>query len=210
MRIFARPFIVRLIIKINIIVFALWYLSLYAQSDFMVENFLVSWDSLIEGRPWTLLTSVFSHNSFIHIFLNMYVLYGFGSAMESALGSKRFLNFYLVAGIIASLSHCLVSNFILGAPALPALGASGAVAGVILVFSLIFPKERILLLGIIPLPAIWGAVLLVALDLWGLLSQARGSGLPIGHGAHLGGALAGLLYYVFILRSRFAKTDHPA
>ena len=204
MRILGRPGITLLIIKLNIVVFALWYIFSSLNSSFMIENFLVSWVHLLDGRVWTLITSVFSHNNFLHIFLNMYVLYGFGSALESTIGPKSYLKFYLIAGIIASLCHCLVSAFLLGEPGLPALGASGAVSGVILVFSLLFPAEKILLLGLIPLPAIWGAVFLVGIDVWGLVSQTQGGGLPIGHGAHLGGALTGLIYYFFILRSRFA------
>lgn len=204
MRIFGRPAITLLIIKLNILVFALWYIFSTTDSMFMFENFLVSWVHVEDGRVWTLITSVFSHNAFLHIFLNMYALYGFGSALESIIGPKSYLRFYLMAGIIASLSHCLVSAYLLGDPGLPALGASGAVSGVILVFSLLFPSEKILLLGLIPLPAIWGAILLVGLDVWGLVSQTHGSGLPIGHGAHLGGAFTGLIYYFLFLRSRFA------
>lgn len=189
---------VNVIITLNIIVFVMWYLM---PVEFMMNNFLVSYTGLMEGRVWTLITSVFSHSSFFHIFINMYVLYGFGQAMETVMGTKRLVSFYLTAGIIASLTHSLVSAYVLGQPELPALGASGAVAGVILLFSLLFPREKILLLGIIPMPAIIGALVFVGLDLWGLVSQAQGTnGLPIGHGAHLGGAFTGLLFYIFARR----------
>ena len=197
---------VNIIIKINVIIFLLWIASSYYETNFMMDNFLVSWDALKEGRVWTLLTSEFSHNMLFHILINMYVFYGFGSALESTLGSKRFVGFYLVAAIVSSLAHAMVSAFILDEPGLPALGASGAVAGVILLYSLIFPQQKILLLGLIPLPAIWGAVLLVGMDLWGLIAQADGtSSLPIGHGAHLGGALTGLIYYFGFIRPRLKK-----
>jgi membrane associated rhomboid family serine protease len=187
---------VKVIITLNIIVFAMWYLLPEA---FMFENFLVSYTGLTQGRYWTLITSVFSHYSFLHIFINMYVLYGFGQAMEGVLGTKRFVIFYLVAGIMASLTHSLVSAYLLGEPGLPALGASGSVAGLILLFSLTFPREKILLLGIIPMPAIFGALVFVGIDIWGLTAQAQGSnGLPIGHGAHLGGSFAGLIYFFLI------------
>ena len=189
---------VNLIIAINILVFCLWYIL---PTEFMFYNFLVSYSGLVEGRYWTLITSVFSHNSFFHIFINMYVLLGFGQAMEMVMGTKRFVTFYLLAGILASLTHSLVSAYILHDPDLPALGASGAVAGLILLFSLLFPREKILLLGIIPLPAIFGALVFVGLDIWGLVSQAQGTSiLPIGHGAHLGGAFTGLIFYFFTRR----------
>jgi len=132
----------------------------------------------------------------------MYVFFGFGTAIERVLGSKRFLIFYLLAGVVGSLGHCLVSSLVLHMPQIPALGASGAVSGVILVFSLMFPRERLLILGLIPIPAIFGALLFVGLDVWGLIAQSRGSTLPIGYGAHLGGAMAGLLYYIIYVRKK--------
>jgi membrane associated rhomboid family serine protease len=170
------------------------------QSPFMLNNFLVSWNALVEGRYWTLLTSEFSHIAFLHIFLNMYVLVMFGSIVEIVIGSRRFLAFYLVAAVIASISHAAVSAFLLHKPDLPALGASGAISGVVLVFCFLFPRAKLLLFGIIPMPAIVGAVLFVGIDAVGLYAQTEGGGLPIGHGAHLGGAATGILYYLFFLR----------
>ena len=87
-----------------------------------------------------------------------------------------------------------------------ALGASGALAGVILLFSLAFPKERLYILGLIPIPAIFGALAFVGLDIWGLVAQSKGGGLPIGHGAHLGGALAGGIYFL-IRRARKRRSS---
>src|ERR1700722_17040221 len=182
------PILVPLIIVINVVVFLLWMRGGEADTRFMMDNFLVSWDSLMAGRYWTLLTSVFSHNMFLHIFINMLVLNSFGTLLEQVLGRWRFVVFYLVAGVVSSLSHCLLSNFYLHQPEQAALGGSGAIAGLVLVFALIFPREKILLFGIIPLPALWGALAFVRLDIWGLMAQAGGGGLPIGHGAHLGGA----------------------
>ena len=197
-RFLRRPPVTLFIIKANIIVFVLW---IFLGQRFMYDNFLVSWTGVLEGRYWTLLTSVFSHNLLFHIFLNMYAFFGFGTVLENEIGSLRFLRFYLSAGIIASIAHSLVSAYLMGQPDLPALGASGAVSGTILLFSLLNPKEKILLLGIIPLPVLFAALVFVGLDIWGLISQTQGGDLPIGHGAHLGGALYGLVYY-FILRMR--------
>jgi membrane associated rhomboid family serine protease len=197
-----RPTVVLVIIKINFVVFFLWWLSPSVYPKFMVQNFLVSWSGLLEGRLWTLLTSVFSHNMFFHIFLNMYAFFGFGTVLENAIGSRRFLRFYLIAGLVSSLSHCLVSSFLLQDSSLPALGASGAISGVILLFALMFPDERIFLFGLIPVPALIASFFIVALDLWGLIEQTRGSSLPIGHGAHLGGAFFGYLYYFLFIKRR--------
>lgn len=181
------------ILVVNLIVFAMWYT---APPIFMAKNFLVSWLSLEQGRYWTLLTSAFSHNMFFHFIINLFVLRSFGPILENVLGPKKYLQFYLTAAIISAISHACVSNYLMHEPGQMALGASGAVAGLILLFSLLFPKEKILLLGIIPLPAIFGALAFIALDIWGLVSQTQGGGLPIGHGAHLGGSLTGILFFL--------------
>lgn len=139
---------------------------------------------------------------FFHIFINMYAFYGFGLVLENVLGRKRFLTFYLTAGIVASLAHCIVSYALMDNAALPALGASGAVSGVIMLFSLMFPHEKILLFGILPLPSMFAALLFVGLDVWGLIAQTQGGDLPIGHGAHLGGAFFGVVYYLVSVRRR--------
>ncbi len=125
----------------------MWFGCVYVPGgpQFMLDNFLVSWESLTDGRFWTLLTSAFSHNMLFHIFINMFVLRGFGTLMSEVMGAKKFLIFYLLAGMSGSLLHSLVSNFWMNQPALPALGASGAIAGIILYFSLLFPEEKILL-----------------------------------------------------------------
>jgi len=200
---YKKPLAVQTIIALNVFVFILWKVLGANDNGFMVKNFLVSWDSLKEGRYWTLLGAAFSHYMLLHIFINMFVLKGFGAVIEIVLGMKRFVIFYLVAGIFSSFAHAAVSAYILSQPEVPALGASGAISGVILLFSLMFPKEKILILGIIPAPALIGALIFVGLDVWGLVSQARGTAiLPIGHGAHLGGALVGVLYYYFYVKRR--------
>ena len=163
----------------------------------MIDNFLVSWTGLTEGRVWTLLTSVFSHNLLWHLFMNMFVLYSFGPALERILGFAKFFKFYLFAGIFSSFSHTVVCAWLLDRPGLAALGASGAISAVVILFALIFPKEKIFIFGLIPVPALGGALGLSALDLWGLISQTRGYDLPIGYGAHLGGVLFGAVYYFF-------------
>jgi membrane associated rhomboid family serine protease len=189
--------IVGLIIKINIVVFFLWYLLYLYDPFFMETHFLVSWNGVKSGHLWTLVTSVFSHNLFFHLFINMYLFYGFGKVLEEVLGSVRFLKIYLGSGFVGSLGHCFVSAFILHRPDLQALGASGAISGVLVFFALMFPKEKVYLLGLIPLPAFWAIVMYVALDFWGLMSQVQGSGMPIGYGAHLGGALAGATSFFY-------------
>ncbi len=203
----SKSFLIPIIIVLNIGVYLLWNFHSAPNMDlnFMARHFLVSWTALTEHHYDTLLGSVFSHHEFMHLFLNMFVLLNFGRVVEMILGPARFLKFYLVAGIFSSFCHAVVSAFILHEPSLPALGASGAISGVVILFAFMFPKEKIYLFGFIGLPAIWGALAFVGLDIWGLVAQAEGGGLPIGHGAHLGGALTGIIYYFFFLRKQLLK-----
>jgi membrane associated rhomboid family serine protease len=193
--------VVPVLIAINVLVYALWWVN-GSSSHFMIDNFLVSYDLIKDGHWWVLITAVFSHNMFLHILVNMIVLKDFGGFLERLVGPVQFLTFYLIAGVISSAVHAVVSAKLIGDPSLHALGASGAIAGVVLVFALVFPKQKILFFGLIPIPAIFGALLFIGLDLWGLTAQIGGGGLPIGHGAHLGGAATGIVWYFLFLRNR--------
>lgn len=187
--------VVRWLLIANVGVFLLWSFPVLGAS-IMTENLLVSWSLLAEGRVWVLLTSVFSHNLLLHLLVNMVVLTSFGTPMEQIMGSGRFLRFFLLAGVVASIAHAATSRFLLDQPELRALGASGALAGVLMLFSFSFPKAKVLLFFFVPLPAIVAALAFVAIDVWGLIAQMGGGTLPIGHGAHLGGGAFGLAYYL--------------
>lgn len=186
--------VVKAIVVINLIVFVLWHVL---PLEAMAAHFLVSWSHLEAGRVWTLVSSVFSHNLLIHLFVNMLVLLSFGPPVERLVGSAEFLVFFLVSGVIASLAHAGLSASLLGSPEQAALGASGAIAAVLMFFSFAFPQAKVLLFFIVPLPAIAAAFLFIGVDLWGLFQQVGANGgWPIGHGAHLGGAVVGILYYL--------------
>jgi rhomboid family protein len=202
-----RPLrVVPVIIGINVVVFLAWQLSKAVPHlrGIMVINFLTSPLHLEHGLYWTLLTSVFSHAELWHLAINMIVLYSFGAVLERLWGPRTFLGFYLAAGILASVSHCAVTQWLLSRGNVSALGASGAISGLLLAYALIFPRHKILVLGIIPVPAAAGVVAFVGLDVWGLIAQTRGGGLPIGHGAHLGGAAAGAVLYLLFIRPKLA------
>ncbi len=188
----------------NIAVFLLWVLPI-VPPEFMATHFLVSWDYLIAGRFWVLLTAVFSHHLFLHLLINMIVLLGFGPPLERIMGSLGFLAFYLAAGVVGSFAHAAVSFALIGSPSLPALGASSAIAGLLLLFALVFPTAKILLFFVIPMPAIVAALAFIGIDIWGLMAQMEGGGLPIGHGAHLGGSFTGLVCFVVWGRALRAK-----
>lgn len=198
--------VVRWLLIANVGVFLLWWFPVL-DGSIMTENLLVSWSLLGEGRVWVLLTSVFSHNLLLHLLVNMVVLTSFGTPMEQIMGSGRFLRFFLLAGVAASIAHAATSRFLLDQPDLRALGASGALAGVLMLFSFSFPKAKVLLFFIIPLPAIVAALAFVAIDIWGLIAQIGGGTLPIGHGAHLGGGAFGLAYYLMAGRDVKKRRD---
>jgi membrane associated rhomboid family serine protease len=95
-------------------------------------------------------TCMFLHGGWLHLILNMWTLWIFGPAVEDRLGSGRFLSFYLLCGIAASLAHAVVNEHSL----VPTLGASGAIAGVIGCYVRLFPLARLVMmvpLGFIPL-----------------------------------------------------------
>ena len=196
---------VSIIIGLNVLVFLAWQAASYSPRlfDFMTENFLVSTFHIEHLHVWTLVTAAFSHNELWHLAINMFVLWSFGTVLEHLWGTRVFVLVYLAAAVVASVSHCAVSSFIMGRDNIPALGASGAVSGLLLAFALHFPRHRILLFGIVPVPALAGVLAFVGLDLWGLIAQGRGGGLPIGHGAHLGGALAGAVIYFLYLKATY-------
>ena len=200
-----RPLrVVPAVIAVNVVVWLVWQAARGSEAlaVTMVGNFQVSWLHLVHGRPWTLLTSVFSHIDPVHLLINMVVLYSFGAMLERLLRWQRFLVFYLVAGVFASLCHALTSAALLGEPGVRALGASGAVSGMLMVTGLLFPEQRIYIFGVLPVPGLVAVLAFVGIDLLGLIGQSRGLGSSIGHGAHLGGALFGALYYAFYLRHR--------
>ncbi len=197
---------VSIIVAINVAIFVLWQAAEGTPrlESFMVGTFLVSALHLQEGHVWTLVASAFSHIQLWHIALNMFVLWSFGRVLEQFWQRHVFVGFYLIASVAGSVSHCLSSSFLLGENALPGLGASGAVSGLLMAFALHFPRQKILLFAVLPIPALFGVIAFVGFDVWGLIEQSRGGDISIGHGAHLGGALAGALMWFFYLRTRFA------
>ncbi len=201
-----RPLATTAILALNLLVFLAWQASWYSADlgEALGRHFAVSPNRLAAGWWWTLLTAEFSHIELWHLVFNLVVLWGFGAALERVLGRRRYVAFYLTAAVVASACHCFVTAVLVKRGDVAAVGASGALAGVLMVFALLFPRQRILLFMVIPIPALAGALAFVALDLWGLVAQSGGGGLPIGHGAHLGGSLTGLLFYLAVLRPRLA------
>ena len=144
----------------------------------------------------TLITSMFMHGGFAHIFGNMLFLMIFGDNIENRIGHFRYLVFYLLVGILASLAHVFVSVSLGSSTLIPSLGASGAISGVLGGYLLLFPKRRVRVMmfyQMMEVPAI------VAIGIWfafqlisgiGVLGDSQGGG--VAYGAHIGGFIAGL------------------
>jgi membrane associated rhomboid family serine protease len=147
------------------------------------------------GQLWRLVTAAFCHSprSFFHILWNMLFLWWFGRELEQLCGSLEFLAFYIVGAVVASLC------FLLFRPAAPMIGASGAVLGVVTLYTLHYPRRRILFYGLFPIEMRWLLLIYLLGDLLPMM-QRGGAGTGIAHAAHLGGAVWGLLYRFSHLR----------
>jgi membrane associated rhomboid family serine protease len=149
----------------------------------------------------TLLTSMFMHGSWAHLGGNMLYLWIFGDNIENRLGHKRYFFFYILCGIIASLSHVFSTIMSTQNSLVPSLGASGAISGVLGAYMMMFSKRKVKMLAvrsIVEVPS-W-----VALGIWivfqvisglGLLGGETGGG--VAYAAHIGGFLAGLILIKF-------------
>lgn len=171
--------LVRNLIMINVVVF------IFQQ---LMPNFtyLISlWGPSTEYfRPFQLFTYMFAHGDFFHIFFNMLVLATTGPILENFWDQKKFLIFYLVTGIGAGIFHLLIQGlFFPEAAAVPMLGASGAIYGILMGFGMLFPNlEMMLLIPPIPIKAkylVW--------VLGGMTYLMSGAG--VAHFAHLGGII---------------------
>jgi membrane associated rhomboid family serine protease len=143
--------------------------------------------ALLLQRPWTLVTYMFLHSGFMHIIFNMLGLYFFGPRVEQRIGSGRFFALYMIAGITGGLLSFYT-------PMAQILGASGAVFGVLLAYARFWPRDQILIWGIIPVEVRWLVLIYTVVSLIGL-----GGG--VAHFAHLGGFLGAFLYLMWMERT---------
>jgi membrane associated rhomboid family serine protease len=151
----------------------------------------------------TLLTSMFMHGGWLHILGNMLYLWIFGDQTESLLGHGRFLVFYLVCGLAASLAQILVAPD----SVVPSLGASGAIAGVLGAYLVKFPRNRVRVLvmrGITELPAVVVLGMWIVRQLVSQVSTAAGEAAGVAYMAHIGGFIAGLALVFALGRRRVA------
>lgn len=141
-------------------------------------------------NPWQLVTYMFVHGNLMHVGMNMFMLWMFGVEVEERWGTRHFTIYYFLCGVGGALLQMLVP-MLLNNPPVPVVGASGAVAGALLAYGVMFPDRRLVLFPIfIPIPAKWFVVIYIAIELFSGVSGNTG----IAHFAHLGGMLFGYVY----------------
>ena len=144
-----------LLIIANVVVF---FLDLITESFYpKINDYLALTPSLIiHGQYlWTLITSIFIHASFSHLFFNMVSLFFLGMLVERIIGKKRFFWFFIIAGIFAGLFFALMSGLfgygigekIFGSPLIPGVGASGAIFGLVGILTVLIPKKKVYLVA---------------------------------------------------------------
>jgi membrane associated rhomboid family serine protease len=154
-------------------------------------------DKVMKGQIWRVLTSAFCHDrhGLFHILFNMLGLIWFGIALEYMYGQREFLLFYLAAGILSGLAY--VGLDLWTGESVPAIGASGAVMGVLMLYACHYPNHTIRIWFFFPIEMRWLVLLYVAFDLHPLLLQLAGDQVFTGvaHAAHLGGLAFGFVYW---------------
>ncbi|AEF84332.1 rhomboid family protein [Treponema primitia ZAS-2] len=193
MNLIQRPFRYRydntmlFIVGINVLIFVMqminpritYYLAL---NPILIRN----------GFYWQFLTYMFAHGSITHILFNMLALFFFGAQVERRMGSKEFLLYYLVTGVLAGvLSFCIY--WFTGAYMVQLMGASGALFAVQLAYATFFPDSMVYLWGILPLRA---PVMVLGFTALELFSSVFGFRSGVAHLTHLAGFAFGWLYFL--------------
>ena len=203
------PTVVKNLLIINVLLF----LATFTLNRFHIDltNILgLHFFKASDFRLYQLVTYMFMHGNFEHLFFNMFALWMFGSTLENIWGSKRFLLFYMVCGLGAGLCQEVVQyieyttslvnygTVNMGGHIVPmsaylnlmnTVGASGAIYGLLLAFGMMFPNEYVYLYFLVPIRTKWFIIGMVVIE---LVSGFYGGG-NIAHFAHLGGMLFGLI-----------------
>ena len=180
--------IIRNLIIINTILFVM---SVYF-IPMMINHFAIFPIWSANFKIWQPITSMFLHGGWLHLILNMFVLWSFGNQIVDLIGSKKFLYIYLISGIFGGILWMFFGTG-------PAVGASGALCGLIATYIFIAPETEVLLFFFIPIKIkkfVYGfALFSLIFGLMSMINPAFGFG--IGHFAHLGGLIGGYLitYY---------------
>jgi membrane associated rhomboid family serine protease len=179
--------IVRILLFANIGVFFLQSTTVW------ITELMIFVPRFILVRPWTVITYMFLHAGMMHLVFNMLGLFFFGPRVEERLGSRSFMNLYLISGVTGALLSLIMG------PSAAVLGASAAVFGVMLAFAWFWPEAPIHIWGIIPIKARTLVIITTVLSLWSGFGGVRGN---VAHFAHLGGYVGAFLYLKWLDRKR--------
>ena len=209
----SRPIVTWLIIATDVLIF-IYMLTL--GSEAALNRFILAFAAIpgeITGRIGsapvseypTLITSMFLHGGWLHLIGNMLYLWIFGDNVEDLMGHGGFLVFYLVTGLAAVWTHILLNP----GSRVPLIGASGAIAGVLGAYLVLFPRARILSLvpfgifsRLVAVPAIFFLPFWFILQLFSGLGSLRGEGAGVAFWAHVGGFVAGVILVRLFARRR--------
>lgn len=190
-----------------LIINVLMFVATLINENFMIGTFAMFYPTSPLFRIWQPITYMFMHGGFAHIFFNMWALWMFGSALEYAIGTKKFVILYFVAGLGALGLHVLFQYIQIATGMAdpmnvmrtPMLGASGALYGVQIAYAMLYPNDVwTLIFPPISLKAKWFVVIFVAIELiCGITGTADG----VAHFAHLGGMLFGWLLILYWKKS---------
>ena len=194
------PPVTKNLILVNILI----YIATALNENFMIATFGLFYPSSPYFHWWQIITHMFMHGGFWHIFFNMYTLFIFGIVVERIIGSKKFALFYFVCGLGAAAlqigTQYIEMQAFISAGATqsiaalkmtPTVGASGAIYGVLIGYAMLFPDSKMtLLFPPITLSAKWMVIIFAAIELFtGVIGWVDG----VAHFAHLGGMLIGWL-----------------
>ena len=196
--------VIGVLLVANIVVYGLQQMF---PETMLIHFALWPWGSFSDGdvsvgfKPWQLVTSAFMHGNLPHIALNMFALWMFGRDVEQVMGSRAFAWLYGASILTGSIVQLIVVSMNVD-QVTPTLGASGGVFGVLLAFGMMFPRRKVLIYGVIPLPA-WAMVAgYGALELTqGVLGTQQG----VAHFAHLGGMLGAFLVLFTMARQSLRR-----
>jgi len=193
------------LVIINIAAFIL-FISLISLNIVSIDAIAIKPSNVFQGvYLWTFITSMFMHGNLFHIFVNMFSLIFVGSLAERILGPKRYLYFYLISGLLAGVFFVLFSLVFPADFNTFAVGASGALFGIIGLLMILTPNLQVYLM-LIPIPIkLKYAAPGILVVLW-LISVA--GDIPIGNTAHLGGLITGLVYGIYLKKKYKRKTRY--
>ncbi|KAJ3178311.1 hypothetical protein HDU87_003623 [Geranomyces variabilis] len=196
--------VVKGLIGINVAVFLAWqYAELKYRTTgdskplaFMLGNFTISPINM-HSNPWATLTASVSHSQLWHIGVNMYVLWNFAPAVMTLITPRQFLALYALAGLGCSIASILNSiwDYNNGHPIRGSKGASGSIAGAMMMFALAMPRFPLILFGLIEVPALAGIGGFALIDLACWWTRALET---VDNAGHMGGAAVGAAFWMMI------------